>query len=345
MPRRWLLALLLLVLGVGNVPFASAVAGDSAGSVKIRVPDGLYLFQPFLSDWFPSWKGQDMVRPLFLVERGVLRDPFLIAQRLGLSEFARTYLLNKTFQVYTGSRRIGTLRGVQLSSLDSNCSGSDFIPDLVGSGVYAGQPLPAEELTGPRSDVPVREAVRAVMTPSPLRGRGDTALYGVTKVDEQRLTAAARRVIVPKVLAELRQDLGARLQDEVPGTARLLTAQAMDLDGNHRKDLIGLYALNAELDPHTRGPLPNMLTLTILYAIRDTGAAEYVATAGTHRSRVVQFSFGVGLIDVDQDGEAELIIQGGAVGSPHDNGWIVSVLRHTRSGWAVIYRTQPLGCI
>lgn len=181
-------------------------------------------------------------------------------------------------------------------------------------------------LTGPTPENPIHEEVRAVMAPGPLQSkRGST--FQPTRQDDARLVAAARRVLVPTIV----KLYGRRFIRENPPSF-LRVAQALDLDGNGRKDLVGLYIFNnAVVVPDPQGDVTSGGADSILFALRDTDTVEEIAIAGVG-DKTISFHFGVGPVDIDQDGHQELIIQVGITAETHhDIGTQVRVMRREGS--------------
>ncbi len=127
--RRLLLFLLVL---------APSLVLASKADFAVKLPDGLYLYQPYAGDEVFAKGDKDTIRPLFIVEKGKLVDPFLRAQKMGLEKFMRKYVSGKTFNVYAGPELVGKLSDVEFAT----CSRGEFVPDLLGKGKYAGKSLP-----------------------------------------------------------------------------------------------------------------------------------------------------------------------------------------------------------
>lgn len=113
--------------------------------------------------------------------------------------------------------------------------------------------------------------------------------------------------------------------------SKLEVAEAFDLDGNGKKDLVGVYDLSVK---HSGGGL---WSVEILFVLWDTGRVEKIAFGEISPA----FTLG-GVIDVDQDGVQELILSTSLIDTQKgvNDGREVRLLRHNHSGWTSIYRTM-----
>lgn len=205
--RRLLLFFLLLV--------PSLTVADKAG-FTVKLPDGLYLYQPNAGDEVLAKGDKDTVRPLVIVEKGKFVDPFLRAQEIGFEKFVQKYVTGKTFNVYVGPEQVGVLSNVEFAT----CSRGEFVPDILGRGRYTGRALP----TVPSRYItnhPIYIGIKMVMTP-------------VTVLGDTLQSATATNVKdIATMLEKAREEIARTAHDEYAPSFILGGTLDIDQDGFH----------------------------------------------------------------------------------------------------------------
>jgi hypothetical protein len=97
---------------------------------QVTLPDGLYLYQPYFGNEYHRVGGRETIRPLMIVEKGALVDPFLRAREIGFNNFLKRYVEGRTFHVYRAGNKVGTVENIQLRSCAE--TEKEFLPDIVG---------------------------------------------------------------------------------------------------------------------------------------------------------------------------------------------------------------------
>ena len=332
-----LLLLLMLVFAI-NATDATAEQKESAASkaaqpFQVKLPDGLYLFQPKLHE--------SRFSPLFIIKGGKLIDPYPLAKNMGIPKFMKKYVTGKTFNVYVGTEMIGKLSDVKLQPFN-DCLSEEMFPDIPVSGKYEGKPLPG--IYSDKSIYPDNKAaisfykgeVKAIATPQSFKALKKMEAFSVTEEDKAEATKAVRGNLIGEAMKSM-EEWAKREKRQIVGEkeSSLVFAKAIDLDGNSRKDIIGLYELlishRLESTEYTGGQFSE-----ILFILWDTGKIERIP-----------FNYGFGglggVIDLDQDGVSEIILQielsvffetDGA-----EDGRQIEIWQHTLSGWKRIYHT------
>ncbi len=121
-----------IVLVMAFAVFLSSVdciAGKADDEPKVSLVDGLYMYLPHIDQHF---------RPLFIIEKGKFIDPYALYRSIGKGDFSRKYSSGKRFEIYTGSRKIGRMRGVVIEFAELpddikeiNCSFAVHSRDLI----------------------------------------------------------------------------------------------------------------------------------------------------------------------------------------------------------------------
>lgn len=307
-------------------------------SFKVKIPEGLYLYHPKID--------KEVFSPLFIVEKGKLIDPYALAKRVGIEAFNERYVKDKVFSVYVGRELTGRLSSVKLESVNF-CYSTEFLPDIRGNGRYEGMPLMEKYVNKSLyvdNDNNLRHgSIRAIISPEPV---SSTKTEEFTVTDEDRVEVAEKsiRQFDPEAMEYMKKWLETlnehkyTITEKVP---RLDSVKAFDMDGNGKKDLIGVYTLYVgarDVSGNSRSKESNIAE--ILYVMHDNGTMERAAIDyGTEPA------FGLaGVVDIDQDGFYELAIQldAGSDKEPDDEGKKIDILRHTSSGWESIYRTEKI---
>jgi hypothetical protein len=286
---------------------------------RAKIPDGLYLFQVYM--------GEDIFSPLVLVEGGKLIDPYARARKMGLAKFSQTYLEGKSFNVYTGTEKIGSVSKVRLAWKEP-CLTNQFAPGLEGKVSFAEHLLPKVYSRNILTEIghPVYEEVRAILTPASFHVSKIVPHFIVTDLEKTEMIDALYRDVLPSII-----QLSKEFRSGGKEVGHLQVAQALDFDGNGQKDVLGAYVLNFATGIEN-----------ILFILRDTGHAEKIILT---KGLTPAFVFG-GTLDVDQDGILEIVVQTkiSPPKDPMDNGREVAIWRHDSSGWTNIYHTLQVGC-
>ena len=141
--KRSILVLLIPVILLGTIIVVMADqkgigSGKAQSAFQAKIPDGLYLYKPYFSR-------REGYSPLVLVKNKKLMDPYLVGEEKGYEAHLSKYVVGKTFDVYVGSERFGSLKELDLGfSYSSPCRRDEFIPNMGGRGAYEGKPLPSE---------------------------------------------------------------------------------------------------------------------------------------------------------------------------------------------------------
>jgi hypothetical protein len=310
-------AILCGIFALGVILPADSWSDSSASTFKTNLPDGLYLFQPYAGDEHVSVPhgDKDTVRPLVIVEKGKLVDPYLRAEALGLDGFNRAYVTGRTFQVYLGKRRFGTLANV---SLQRCRTAKGYASDISGSGSYSGTAFPriASKYV---SNEWWHVGLKAVMGPfdpsQAVRSLGGSE--GEPK--ETSIAESVRKHFAAsgwKISSFVAVDLG---DDEK------LDAIVRVPDFQDVKDAFG--------------------SSEAIFVYRGAGQSEFV----TKNDSALPAFILAGVLDLDGDGELELIVQrllssNGKLGLG-TAATQIEIYRREKHSWQEIYRTQPIGCL
>jgi|GEM_PF-6475402 len=329
-----LICLNLIVLFLIIVPPAincqninDSIKNNTKFPFAIKLPDGLYLFQPYLETRDLLFKGKDKntLSPLFLVRNGKLDDPVAFAYKIGVSKFLNTYIKGKAFNVFNGSEMIGTTNKINLKPLDT-CYSKEFLPDLQGKGMYVGKKL---ENYGGRGVMITPQSFNTFMT---------NPVYEVTDEDKAKVTEAIRKYLVPDAIEHINKILekqGRRERIIGEGRSGIDRVEAFDLDGNGKKDFLGVYRYHGQSGPRA------FWLVEFIFVFWDSGKIERISFAESSPG----FLWG-GIIDIDQDGKKEIIVQtlqsDNIDGS--DQGKFIEIYSHTPSGWKRVYRSALTGC-
>ena len=297
-------------------------------AIEVKIPEGLYLYKP-------NFREDSVFSPLVLVENKKLVDPYVLVQMMGIKSFLKKYVTEKTFNVYVGSELFGKLKNMNLTSISTKnkCQGDNFVPDIQGNGQYEGKPLPygwLKEEKGSGYLYRIYGSTKIVITPESFQMRKKPLILPVTDSDIERMIEAVQKHIVPKEI----EDINIRLEKENRRVIReegsyLRVAEAYDLDGNGKKDLVGIYYLNTI---NNKGGSSR----DILFILPNTVKVEKVISG----SAVPSFMLG-GVIDIDQDGVQELIMVSSFMpGTDSGDRRQIEILRYTSEGWVSIFRSK-----
>jgi hypothetical protein len=319
-----LIFLLLFIITVGiGIGVATGQKGSTKNKielpVQVKIPDGLYFYKPYFGE-----DRSGIFSPLVLVKNKKLVDPYVLAEKIGLQKLLDDYVIGKEFDVYVWGERYGTMRELHLRfKTYFHCRKDEFIRNNIkGEGTYEGKPLPSAS----------RRATGILITPQSYQAPKGQVLFPLTDEDLKRMVEEVRKSIVPKEIEYLNKRR-TKIKSQAIGEegSRLDLAEALDLDGNGMKDLVGIYYLSAAHTP--KGYWPR----DILFVLWDTGKVEKIAS----ESVVPAFMLG-GAIDIDQDGIQELIVVTNVSSMRDDTGVgrQIDIFRHGPSGWKSIFRPK-----
>ncbi|TAN59692.1 hypothetical protein EPN18_09975 [bacterium] len=318
-----------------------AFAQESSGNeFKVKLLDGLYLYQPKVNDGVFS--------PLFIVEKGALVDPYALAAKIGKEGFIKNYVEGKRFKVYLEEKFVGELTDVRLEFVDV-CDSDVFLHDIRGKGKYGGTPL--REAYSNKSlyvydeDVRVYGSLTAIAAPSELVYGKVFKDFEVTEEDKVIAIEVIRKDFVPEVFERIKSRLE-KLYDE----KKVITGQWDKIKflnpinaEDEKKGLIGLYSFHVSFRNLVKPrEFDARYSSELLFSIFD-GKIALIAIADGYAPA---FSLG-GIIDIDGAGTPELVLQEHATGGEDEEGDTetgrqVTVLLRTSVGWKEIYRTVKI---
>lgn len=308
----------------------------------VRLPDGLYLLQP-------NYK-RNVFSLLVIVEHGKLIDPYIRSNEIGAEQFYKTYAQGKTFHVYAGTQEIGVLDQLAFE-YSSKCWNSDFLSEKLGTGRYVGKPLPGKYIfefsNSPFGQNVPYDSLRVIAAPVTF-GTSNSATgfqFQMDKSDVASVEKIVRRELVPHSMQRVRQILKENTVGELQESESSVSAlRALDIDGNGRKDWVGIYTLRVK--GNFRGFRGDVTqgdqSLEIPFILRDTGKLERTFESFP-KAGVGDMTFSA-VLDIDGDGLQELILQTQVYGAGEepDSGKFIEILRRTPQGWASIYKTVTL---
>lgn len=334
MKKSIFITLFLIIQSFAGTAVAGQSAADNTDTFKIKLPDGLYLYQPW-TNW------QDYFSPLVIVENGRLIEPYALLKKNGKEPFDKKYLNDKRFNVYVGKESIGKLSGVKLEA--RKCDTDEFLPFYSGEGIYEGDPLPAVENTYNRplyANFNRFNKLKAVAAPGDIGLSAQKDKFIVTEEDRAlAIKAIELNLVLPAIkrIENFVEKLHKVKGHIANNSGKLDSLIAVDIDGNGQKDLLGIYTFYGMGIPnpnseHTLGGSSEML-----FVLWDTGKVEVVMSS-EHGWPI--FSLG-GLIDIDLDGAYELIVQKSisTMDEPFAQGMTIYILRHGPWGWGNIYHS------
>lgn len=335
-----LLLMIMVVIFLEPVCFSQSpepAIKKSEPAIQIKIPDGLYLYKPsFREEWFTRG-----FSPLVIVKDKKLIDPYGLVKKIGISAFLTEYVTGKRFNVYVGSEIYGRLSNLDLSvvSMKERCvhQEDEFVSDIRGEGIYEGKALPSgwfteREVSGRRHRI--YGATKIVITPEAFQVSKSPGVFRVTEADMRRMEEEVRKNLVPVAIEHINKRLAVENRKLIGESgSRLRITEAFDLDGNGKKDLVGVYYLSAK--SNTGGFHP----CDIFFVLWDTGRLEKISS----KSAVPSYMLG-GVIDIDQDGVEELIMATHVESVHGVGGWgrQIDILRHGPSGWTSIFRSERI---
>jgi hypothetical protein len=316
----------------------------SENLIEVKLPPGLYLFQPNFKT--------NVLGPLFIVEDGRLVDPYLRVQKIGLAEFGKNYIQQKTFNAYSGTERIGKFENNEIDESGFPCSRKSFPKEIFVTSRYTGAPLPGEYVFE-HSNYPFREnfyePVRAIVTPESFSKSVRSKPLTVDKHDIARAAALAKGKLRGSILASLRarkdkyffNEKATRsyivVDDQQVDISAVILLQATDLNGNGKKELVGVYALSVVNEKAQDSGI-----FKTPFVVWDNDEVE-ILLPPLQTEHI--FS---GAIDIDQNGQSELVVQEMIHEIDRDEpelGKQIGILHRSKDGWKLIYQTLGVGCL
>lgn len=319
--------------------FPVCAAEDAAHPVQVRLPDGLYLYQPRIKD--------EVFSPLFIVKEGSLIDPYALAKEIGIERFTAEYVKDKVFSVYMGGELVGRLSSVRLE-FAGRCELKDFLLDIEGRGRYEGKGLQGKYAD--KSIYVYNESerkygsVKAIAAPGHLEQLKDTEGFVAVKEDRDKTTEAVRKRYDRELVERIKERLKSLYEEEQVIKFEhgvVDSVKALDIDGNGKKDLMGIYSftvgfMDASKDPRTETPAG--INIEVVFTFFDSGVVEIISLEnGTSPA----FNIG-GIIDVDRDGIFEVGVEANIDAYEEDyieDGRQITVFRKDAGGWKGVFNT------
>ncbi|MBI5887911.1 MAG: hypothetical protein HZB82_04265 [Deltaproteobacteria bacterium] len=327
-----LITLFLIVQLLASAAIAEQTATNSASAFKIRLPDGLYLYQP-RTNW------QDYFSPLIIVEDGKLINPYALLKKHGKEPFEKKYFQGRQFNVFIGKEPVGKLSNVKL--LDRDCDTDEFLLFYSSKGEYEGGRLPVTYERPLSVNLDKYNVFKAVAAPKDIGLPAQKDEFIATEEDRALASAAIKKDLVQPALRRIEKfwkELNQEKIEMIILEEALDSVIALDIDGNGKKDLLGIftvYGINTKRERFGGGGTSEML-----FVLWDTGKVEEVMS---DENGWPIFNF-VGPIDIDKDGVQELIAQRRVrpTREPYDQGVEINILRHGPLGWENIYKSGTL---
>ncbi len=326
-----ILALATLLAGASPAKERERPSRRGAGeTIRVGIPDGLYLYrQDFIANNFS---------PLLLVRDGRLVDPYREISKVGLEGFMAANAAGRTFDVYAGAERLGRMTDLQMEG--SDCDTEGFSPDIQGDGVYDGRSF----ASAPEPDFAIGEgrvihgSTRVILAPESYRPPTHPVYLELTQADKKHVLKAAKGGLVAENIKPLMASIEKDGDRFIGEEGRLDFVEAVDLDGNGKKDFVGVYYLIAKAFDKRAG-LYRYPGTEILFVLRDSGRMEKIAESGTIPVILV-----AGCIDLDRDGQMEIVYVR-AMSRRYDSGSDgkrIEIVRHSSSGWKRVYKTMTV---
>ena len=306
------LLLLISLLPIRALGAEKPPANDAA-EFKINIPEGIYLYQP--------WINEATFSPLFIIRDGKLLNPYELygAKERGsdcerteeekkvLDSFMRENVIGQSFNIYVGTEKVGSLNKVVFENCNE-CEARVMFSSMSGAGDYAGERFTRYVKS---TDFQMQySSLKAVATPSSHTKGIKNRPFTLTEQDKAKVIESVRREFLSAAMERLNAALQpphySSVKASKEGRSRLDSLQAIDLNGNGRKDFIGIYTfyvIYTEESETSDEPWGN-ISEEIVFVMFDNGRVETVVSTLGEPS----FSLG-GVIDIDGDGIQELIIQ------------------------------------
>jgi hypothetical protein len=313
---------------------------------------------------------QDHADPFLLSTEQGLQDPDRVVLKEGQTAFADRYLSGRSFDVYLGSRRLATIGGVSAVVESFMTRKPRYLSDYV---LY--EPItpwnPAHESYRAIVEEKNRVSLFPMAVPSAYRPSREepSGELPITEADKEAVHEAVIRDVIPRYIVQHEQKIaaaGARYvrtitirevrdpKADADGYDTLVNALPLDVDGNGRKDIVGVYQVSSEYrDRHGRGHFNDMF----VYLFTDTGRLEVIgdiASLGRQIANYRGWPYKPGIIDysafsqyplsiqaaIDLDGDGYQEILLGAIhesGRPDESDLYQAVLRKGCRGWEIMY--------
>ncbi|MBI1912642.1 MAG: hypothetical protein HYS21_11660 [Deltaproteobacteria bacterium] len=337
MKKNILIALLLTFIFSVQHAFAEETF-KKAGDFKVRLPDGLYLYQPKIKE--------EVFSPLFIVEKGSLIDPYALAVRIGKEKFVRNYVDGRRFHVYIESVPVGTLTDVKFE-FESGCYSDVFLPDLRGKGNFKGKPLKTfySNKSLYASDEYDRSygSLKVIAAPVELTSEKTLNNFKVTEKDKTMAVEAVIKRFVPEAFERIRKSIETRHEEKqviIGQRGELQFLKSFRVDGE-KKGLIGSYMFRVSFrDAAKQESMIAGDSSEILFSMFEN-KIELVAFADGYEPA---YSLG-GIIDIYGIGIPELVLQGSVTSGEDedpDDGRQITISQHVAAGWRTIYRSEKI---
>lgn len=330
--------ILITILLIFIFTIHNAFAEDKADEFTVRLPDGLYLYQPKITE--------EVFSPLFIVENGALVDPYALASEMGKEKFLIDYVEGNVFNVYIGGDIVGKFSKARAEFLNDCELGS--LPDIRFKGSYEGKSL--KEINLDKSLFAAKwpdrtyGATKAIAAPASLKTIKTESYFKINQDDRKRASAVAKHKIAPELFKNTKVAMGYLYDKQIitGSDERLGFIKAFDIDGNGKKDFIGSYILQIyHKDDEVDGTSYRGFRGESLFTISDNGNIQNVFASYEVRPGL---SLG-GVIDINQDGVYELVVQenDGNYESGIDNVRRIEVMvLKDASAWKSIYLTDTI---
>jgi len=337
--------------------FCAVEAHASEQPITVKIPEGLYLYQA-------SMRFSDFTA-LFIVKDGKLVDPYLKYAASGrnfvevmsdeerklLDGLNKEYASGRAFTVYRGRERAGGLHDVKLKIV-RNCYSQKMMSNIIGDGRYTDDPEYSKNTAALYThdhDFEDFALLKGIAVPGGIKdfikGKG----FAVSEADKVRAVEAAKASLSGEAMKRIKNDLrhlhkGEPFDIVSEGEGGLEYLRAIDIDGDGEKDLLGSYIVGVGYRFRDAGVVDVHVfkySNEVLFTVVGMGKAEAVAF-----DEYIQPAFSLGgVIDIDQDGALELVVQasmdesGGEEGD-NEEGRRIEVFRHGKRGWVKVYGTK-----
>ncbi|MBI5493214.1 MAG: hypothetical protein HY893_09810 [Deltaproteobacteria bacterium] len=335
MKKNIFITLLLALIFSFHHAFAEE-AQNKAEGFKIKLPDGLYLYQPKIKE--------EVFSPLFIVEKGALVDPYALAVKIGEKKFIKDYVEGKRFHVYIEGVTAGILTEVKFEFVNV-CYSDEFLPDIRGKGKYEGKPL--KKAYSNKSLYAFNEyersdgSLKAIAAPVELTTDKALKDFEVTEKNKAMTVEAVRKNFVPGAFELIKKRLETLYEEKQVITGqwgKLKFLKSFNKGGN-KKGLIGLYTLYVSFrDAARQEGIDAGYSAEILFSMVDNKIEQVAFVDGYEPA----YNLG-GVIDTDGDGITELILEEGIISDKEpEDGKNISILRQTSAGWKEIYHSERI---
>jgi hypothetical protein len=344
------LTLFLCIIFGTAIGYASDHKDNTPQPVQVNLPDGLYLFQPKIMQMYKYRQEikSDVFSPLFIIKQGKLLDPYLVAKKTGIQKFMKEYVTKKSFNVYVGTEMIGKLSDVKLRFFETDtCPSGRLLFDIEGTGRYEGKPLPGSfedksVYAGKNNELLLNLAImKAVATPQAFYKSKKMESFTVTEDDKKGALSEFQKnkILISDAIRPLKERISQENGTIIGEKAYLSFIKIADLDDNGKKDGVGEFGLNVTFT-RTSGykKHESWIFSNNMFVLFDTGKIEKVLIGSM---MYPAFSLS-GLIDIDQNGVQELIVQisSGPYVEDDNTGKRIEIFQHDSSGWKSIYRSE-----